>query len=71
MFASGKVWAPSTRWAEEVIDEVASFPSGRNDDFVDCVSLALARFRSGGFIGSAKDSIDEDNWMYKKRANYY
>ena len=71
MFASGKVWAPSTRWAEEVIDEVASFPSGRNDDFVDGVSLALARFRSGGFIGSAKDSIDEDNWMYKKRANYY
>jgi predicted phage terminase large subunit-like protein len=71
MFASGKVWAPSTRWAEEVIDEVASFPSGRNDDFVDAVTLALARFRSGGFIGSAKDSIDEDNWMYKKRANYY
>ena len=71
MFASGKVWAPSTRWAEEVIDEVASFPSGRNDDFVDAVSLALARFRSGGFIGSSKDSIDEDSWIYKKRANYY
>jgi predicted phage terminase large subunit-like protein len=72
MFASGKVWAPSTRWAEEVIDEVASFPSGRNDDFVDAVTLALARFRSGGFIGSSKDKdIDEDSWMVKKRATYY
>ena len=38
-----------------MIDEVASFPSGRNDDLVDCVSLALARFRSGGFIGTAMD----------------
>jgi predicted phage terminase large subunit-like protein len=72
IFASGKVWAPLTRWADEVINEIASFPAGRNDDFVDAVTLALARFRSGGFIGSAKDKdIDEDNWMYKKRANYY
>ena len=72
MFASGKVWAPPTRWADEVINEVASFPSGRNDDFVDAVSLALARFRSGGFIGSTKDKdIDDDSWMIKKRASYY
>lgn len=35
MFASGKIWAPPTRWADEVINEVASFPSGRHDDFVD------------------------------------
>jgi predicted phage terminase large subunit-like protein len=72
IFASGKVWAPLTRWADEVINEIASFPAGRNDDFVDAVTLALARFRSGGFIGSAKDKdIDEDSCMYKKRANYY
>lgn len=36
MFASGKVWAPDTRWAREVIEEVASFPSGEHDDYVDC-----------------------------------
>jgi predicted phage terminase large subunit-like protein len=73
IFASGKVWAPERRWAEEVIDEVAAFPAGRNDDLVDCVSLALARFRSGGFIGTAMDKdYDEDNWMFKaKKANYY
>jgi len=28
IFASGRVWAPNTHWAEEVIEEVASFPAG-------------------------------------------
>ena len=43
-----------------------------NGILVHNCTLALARFRSGGFIGSAKDQdIDEDSWMYKKRANYY
>ena len=28
IFASGRVWHPPTRWAEEVIEEVASFPPG-------------------------------------------
>ena len=73
IFASGKVWAPRKRWAEELIDEVAAFPAGKNDDLVDCVSLALARFRSGGFIGTDKDkNFDDDNWMLKARkAAYY
>jgi len=40
MFASGIVWAPNRSWAEEVIDEVASFPAGEHDDYVDSCSLA-------------------------------
>lgn len=74
IFASGKVWAPRKRWAEELIDEVASFPAGRYDDYVDCCSLALNRFRAGGFIGTQNDIIDEeaDKWWYKSRkAAYY
>ena len=72
IFASGKVWAPKRRWSEEVIDEVASFPAGKNDDLVDCVSLALARFRSGGFVGTKRDEEDEDYGLYKMRkAAYY
>jgi len=72
IFASGKVWAPDKRWAEEVIDEVASFPAGRNDDLVDCVSLALARFRQGGLIGTVNDKMYEDEWSFKARkAAYY
>lgn len=59
LFASGRVWVPNTRWAEEVVDEVASFPSGEHDDYVDTVSLALMRFRKGGYISSALDKEDE------------
>jgi predicted phage terminase large subunit-like protein len=33
IFASGRVWAPNKHWAEEVIEEVASFPSGDHDDY--------------------------------------
>jgi predicted phage terminase large subunit-like protein len=48
LIASGKVWVPETRWAEELMDEVASFPSGEHDDLVDATTLALMRFRKGG-----------------------
>jgi len=72
IFASGRVWAPQKRWAEEVIDEVAAFPAGRHDDYVDCVSLALSRFRSGGFIGTTQDEEDQDYSVYRARkAAYY
>ena len=72
LFRSGKVWAPQTRWAEELIDEVASFPSGRHDDFVDATSLSLHRFRSGGFIGTVQDEEDTDLFMFRgRKAAYY
>ena len=41
-------WAPETRWAEEVIEEFAAFPSGEHDDLVDSSTQALIRFRQGG-----------------------
>jgi len=70
IFASGKVWAPDRRWADELIEEVASFPAGRYDDFVDCTSLALARYRAGGFIGTRNDQSDEEynDGFYRRRA---
>ena len=69
IFASGRVWAPNTQWAEEVIDEVASFPSGEHDDYVDTVSLALMRFRRGGFIRTTLD--EEDEQVYPRKREYY
>jgi predicted phage terminase large subunit-like protein len=71
LFASGRVWAPNTNWAEEVIDEVASFPSGEHDDYVDSVSLALMRFRKGGFIRTALDEEDEVPYFKSRRTVYY
>ena len=71
LFASGRVWAPGTRWADEVIDEVASFPSGEHDDYVDAVSLALMRFRKGGYIRTLLDEEDEQPTFRRNQAAYY
>jgi predicted phage terminase large subunit-like protein len=71
LFASGAVWAPETRWAEEVIEECAAFPAGSHDDFVDSVSQAMLRFRQGGFVKLHTD--EEDEPVYRKPQNepYY
>jgi predicted phage terminase large subunit-like protein len=70
LFTSGKVWAPDTRWAREVIEEVAAFPVGEHDDFVDTTSQALLRFRQGGFI--TLDTDEQDTKYYApRRAAYY
>ena len=51
IFESGKVWYPSgEKFADEVIEEVASFPNGDHDDFCDSMTMALMRFRQGGFV---------------------
>ena len=72
LFASGKVWAPATRWAEELIDEVGAFPSGEHDDLVDAMTLALMRFRQGGFIRLQSDEPDEIQYFKSRRhMGYY
>ena len=69
LFASGVVWRPDRRWAEEVVEEMASFPSGDHDDLVDSSSQALMRFRQGGFISVRSDAEDEP--MIRRRVDYY
>lgn len=70
LFSSGKVWAPDTRWAREVIEEMAAFPVGEHDDFVDTTTQALLRFRQGGFI--SLDTDEKDDRIYQaRRAAYY
>ena len=70
LFASGVVWAPQTRFAEEVIQEFASFPSGEHDDLVDSSTQALLRFRQGGFLSLHTDE-EEEAIDYGRRADYY
>ena len=67
LIASGKVWVPATRWAEELVDEIASFPSGEHDDLVDATTLALMRFRQGGFIRLPSDEPEEIRWFKGRR----
>jgi len=72
IIASGKVWVPNTRWAEELVDEIAEFPSGEHDDLVDATTLALMRFRQGGFLRLPSDE-PEDIRYFKghRRERYY
>jgi predicted phage terminase large subunit-like protein len=67
IIASGKVWVPQTRWAEELVDEIAAFPSGEHDDLVDATTLALMRFRQGGFLRLPSDEPEEIQWFKSHR----
>lgn len=71
IIASGKVWIPRTRWAEELVDEIAEFPNGENDDLVDATTLALMRFRQGGFLRLPTDEPEEIQWFKSPRRERY
>ena len=70
LFASGKVWAPATRWADELIEEMAAFPNSDHDDLVDSSTQALIRFRKGGFLRLQTDEEDEPLKFRRKMAYY-
>ena len=71
VFESGMVWCPETRWADEVIEECASFPNGEHDDLADSMTQAILRFRQGGFIGTRNDYEDDDLATYRQSREYY
>ena len=71
IIASGRVWVPRTRWAEELVDEVAEFPNGEHDDLVDATTLALMRFRQGGFLRLPIDEPEEIQWFKSRRAEKF
>jgi predicted phage terminase large subunit-like protein len=70
LFSSGKVWAPETRWADDVIEEMARFPNAEHDDLVDSSVQALMRFRQGGFLRLDSDEA-EDEVGFRRKKSYY
>ena len=70
IFESGKVWYPDEKFADEVIEEVASFPNGDHDDYCDSMTMALLRFRQGGFISLQGEDEPED-WFPRGAREYY
>ena len=70
LFASGVIWCPPTRWADEVMEECAAFPAGDHDDLVDSTTQALLRFRQGGWIRSTMDEWDDEP-KYRRAVEYY
>ena len=70
IIASGMAWVPSTRWADELVEEIAGFPFMSNDDLVDSTVMALLRFRQGGFIRLPTDEWEDEAPYYHKREYY-
>ena len=68
---SGLVWVPQTRWAEEVVEEVAGFPFMSHDDLVDSTVMALMRFRQGGFITLPTDEAESEPLYRHRSGGYY
>jgi len=58
LFESGMIWAPDQKFVEEVIEECAAFPHGDHDDLVDSMTMAVMRFRQGGFIQHPEDYFE-------------
>jgi len=69
LFEAGMVWAPEKHFADEVIDECMAFPNGEHDDYVDSMTMALIRFRQGGFISLNGEEDDTD--YYRPKREYY
>tara|TARA_R100000353_G_scaffold139603_1_gene99354 strand:- start:137 stop:1615 length:1479 start_codon:yes stop_codon:yes gene_type:complete len=69
LFEAGRVWAPEETFAEDVIEEVASFPNGDYDDYCDSMTMALIRFRQGGFASLEEE--EEDPYYRRKKYEYY
>ena len=69
LFESGQIWAPDMKFAEEVIEECASFPYGDHDDLVDSTTQAVMRFRQGGFITHPED--EKEDFIPTPTIEYY
>jgi len=71
IFESGKVWAPEKKFSGEVIDECAAFPNGDYDDYCDSMSMALIRYRKGGFVRLDSDEEDDEPVPSPTLRTYY
>ena len=69
IFEAGRVWAPNKSFAEEVIEECASFPNGDHDDFCDSMTMALIRFREGNLVTLEED--EPEVYVPYRRREYY
>jgi phage terminase large subunit-like protein len=65
-WSGGCIYAPDKAWADEVITEVASFPYGSHDDYVDTISMTLSWARKNSVV------TRKEEWAYEEeeRARY-
>jgi len=71
LLEDGRIFYPSNRkWAKNLIDICATFPTGENDDIVDTCTQAWLRLRKGWFITHSED-YDDDEPTERKRITMY
>ena len=50
LFAEGIIYGPDRPWMEKIITQVAQFPKGKRDEFVDLTSMGLRKLRDMGLL---------------------
>lgn len=69
IFESGLVWRPDTMYADDIVEQMASYPNSTNDDLMDTGIMAVERFRRGGFITLESD-YEQETFRPRKAAYY-
>ena len=70
VFESGMVWCPDRNFAEEVVEECASFPNGEHDDLADSMTQAILRFRQVVLLPLRVIMMMRTNLGFVKREYY-
>ena len=71
LFETGMIWAPMHQhFAQEVVEECASFPFGDYDDYVDSTTQAIMRIKQGGLVRNT-DSYKDEPLPDRSRLEYY
>ena len=63
LFESSMVWAPRGKWADEVIEEVAQFPAGAHDDYVDTCVLHSSKISMADGTTKMMSEIRVGDWV--------
>ena len=71
LFEMGMIYAPMhEHYAQEVVEECASFPFGDHDDYVDSTTQAIMRIKQGGLVRN-KDAYEDEPLPDRSRLEYY
>lgn len=67
MFTDNAVWAPDTKWSDDVITQASLFPKAEHDDYVDTISMFLLWAREKELLVRADEmsAAMEDEAMWK------
>ena len=69
---AGRVWFPQGRkWAEELVDELITFPNAAHDDQVDAMTMAVHYMKDSWNLLHPDDPEWEDEPKTKKRVAYW